>query len=721
MLRPDYADRVYAAILGKMIGVYLGRPFEGWSHEKVMAELGPIQYYVNDRPDVELRHRKLIVTDDDLAGTFVFFRALADHGYPQSLDSGQIGDSWLNYIIEGRTVLWWGGVGTSTEQTAFMRLRNGLRAPSSGSAAVNGKTLAEQIGAQIFIDAWALSNPGNPERAAYFARQAAQVSHDGIAVEAAVFLAAMEAMAFDNADINNLLTEGMRFVSADCALPGIIGDIRNWHAGDGDWLKTRERIAAKYGYDKFGGICHMVPNHALVIMSLLYGGMDFARSMEIVCTSGWDTDCNAGNVGCLVAIAGGLPALEQGPDWRGPLADRLFLSSAEGGRSITDAVIETHEIVRAAHVLNGQEPPERPKNARFNFAFPGSVQGFMRSSNDRADRGEIAIANALLPGGAGMRGLEMRYTALGDAGAGVVTRTFAMPEDFVMRSYDLVCSPTLYPGQTVQMRLVADPDNKDLVSVAPCCHVFGKDDTLERFSGPSVSIDPGKEAVLTWKIPATEGQPVLDVGIALKSGNGDLIDGVIYLDYLRWDGAPEVTFRRPAQPGEAWQRAWVSDADSFTHSIDPFRLSQGPERGLAIQGAREWRNYRVRTRLTPHLGRSWGLAAHVQGLKRYYAVVFESDDKSAGGTTVRLVRMRDTESVLATAAFQWSLDQSYDIELSLKEGHIEILVDGHLLLQSDDDGLEALRCGAIALHCEEGAISTEEITITSVENAEEAS
>jgi hypothetical protein len=30
-LPPDYIERVYAGVLGKIIGVYLGRPFEGWT------------------------------------------------------------------------------------------------------------------------------------------------------------------------------------------------------------------------------------------------------------------------------------------------------------------------------------------------------------------------------------------------------------------------------------------------------------------------------------------------------------------------------------------------------------------------------------------------------------------------------------------------------------------------------------------------------------------
>src|SRR3954470_19872840 len=101
-LPADYAERVYAGVLGKIIGVYLGRPFEGWTYERIMAELGPISYYVHERLGAPL-----IVTDDDIAGTFTFLRALADHGYSRDLTPQQIGETWLNYIIENRTVLWW--------------------------------------------------------------------------------------------------------------------------------------------------------------------------------------------------------------------------------------------------------------------------------------------------------------------------------------------------------------------------------------------------------------------------------------------------------------------------------------------------------------------------------------------------------------------------------------------------------------------------------------
>ena len=74
-LPQGYAERVYAGVLGKIIGVYLGRPFEGWTYERIMQELGEIEYYVHERLD-----KPLIVVDDDISGTFCFLRAMPDHG-----------------------------------------------------------------------------------------------------------------------------------------------------------------------------------------------------------------------------------------------------------------------------------------------------------------------------------------------------------------------------------------------------------------------------------------------------------------------------------------------------------------------------------------------------------------------------------------------------------------------------------------------------------------
>ena len=200
-------EDIYAGVLGKMIGVYLGRPVEGWTYEKIQKYFGEIYYYKNHKTGAPL-----IVPDDDISGTFAFFRSLEDNGYDPELTAEAIGDTWLNYIIENQTILWWGGLARSTEHSAYLRLKQGVKPPYSGSFEYNGQSIAEAIGSQIFIDTWAMSNPGNPERAAKMAREAAIVSHAGIAVEAAVYLAAIEALAFDIKDVDELLHSASKYV-----------------------------------------------------------------------------------------------------------------------------------------------------------------------------------------------------------------------------------------------------------------------------------------------------------------------------------------------------------------------------------------------------------------------------------------------------------------------------------------------------------------------------
>ena len=101
------------------------------------------------------------------------------------------------------------------------------------------------------------------------------VSHDGEAVFGAVALAVMEAMAFVESDANRLLDKALEYIPADSVIAGMIGDIRRWHQHESDWRVARQMLSDQYGYDKYGGNCHIVPNHGLIILALLYGNDDF--------------------------------------------------------------------------------------------------------------------------------------------------------------------------------------------------------------------------------------------------------------------------------------------------------------------------------------------------------------------------------------------------------------------------------------------------------------
>jgi hypothetical protein len=506
--------------------------------------------------------------------------------------------------------------------------------------------LSEQIGAQIFIDGWAMACPGDPERAADLARRAASVSHDGEAIYAAQVVAAMEAHAFVEPDIERLLDTGASFIPRESVIARVISDVREWAAADGDWRRTRERIEERYGYHRYRGVCHVVPNHALIALALVYGGGDFDRSLTIVNTAGWDTDCNSGNVGCLLGIRNGLTGIAD--RWREPVRDRMYLSSADGGRAITDAVTEAVHVVNAGRLLAG-EPPWRPP--RFHFSFPGSVQGFDAPHAD----GALAIDGI------------------------AVTPTFVPREAFGMTGYDLQACPTLYPGQTVRA----------VVEGAPArllVRVCGTDDELVTLRGP--------DGALEWRVPDTGGRPIAEIGVETA--------GPARLRSLTWDGEPDVTFG-PAE-GSMWRRAWVRGVDRWdAHWPEPFRLIQDRGRGLLIQGTREWADYEVRAAVVPETVAAAGIAARVQGMRRYYALLLWRDRAA-------LVRELDGPAILAEAPLQ-RRDYAEPHELSLRVSGSRLIasVDGRTQLVADDGELPG---GAVALVCEQGCLTCDAVRVS---------
>lgn len=716
-LPTDYVERVYAGVLGKIIGVYLGRPFEGWSYEAITEHLGDINYYVHEK-----LHVPLIVTDDDISGTFTFMRALQDYGYNKDLTAKQIGKTWLNYLIEEQTILWWGGMGNSTEHTAYLRLKDGIDAPMSGSMELNGQVVAEQIGAQIFIDGWAMVSPGDPEQAADFARRAGSVSHDGEAIYGAQVLAAMEAQAFVESDLNKLIDTGLSFIPDDSVIYYMLNDIREWHAKEPDWRKARQLLDERYGYSVYGGNCHMVPNHGLMIFSLLYGDDDFQKSQMIVNTSGWDTDCNAGNIGCLMGIKNGLAGLETGPDWRGPVADRMYLPTADGGRAITDAVTETYHVVNAGRALQGLDPITPKDGARFHFDLPGSVQGFMNEDSIEA-RDTVDISNVVGNSESGNRVLALNYRNLAPGRVGrVETPTFVPSQEvssyFDKRGYRLLASPTLYTGQTVTARILASDDNEKAVGVMLYIKHYDEQDNLAMLCSDEVTLSAGDAETITWQVPDTKGYPVAQVGVQISGQNGT--SGTVYLDYLTWDGAPNITLDRPYEKAmgrhargntpKMWKKAWVNGLDTRERLTEldfwpeTYRLIQNVGRGLFMTGTRDWTDYEVTATMIPHMCKAGGLGVRVQGMQRYYAMLVDSD-------SVKIVSSLEGEdTVLAEAEGGWDYGREYTLSVRVEGNTLKGFIDGELKVEATDESHQ-FTGGGIALIAEVGRIGCEHVEV----------
>jgi hypothetical protein len=401
----------------------------------------------------------------------------------------------------------------------------------------------------------------------------------------------------------------------------------------------------------------------------------------VVNTSGWDTDSNAGNVGAICGVRGGLAGLDAGPDWRGPIADRIYLPTADGGSCITDAVREAYTLAGHGRRWAGEQPIVPKDGARFHFSLPGSVQGFtVAEGNQQAGNrdGRLVVA----------------------AGTSVSTPTFIPPDALDMPIYALLASPTLYEGQTVSAVVTAGQDADVQLTIT----AYDESDQLRTVAGPTTSMPAGDTAELSFTVPGTGGRPVAAVGVRTS--------GDVELDRLDWNGAPDTILTRP-DTGDVWRRAWIRAVDRWDERWpEPFRIVQNRGTGLLVQGSRDWRDYTVSADVTPHLAASAGIAARVQGLRRYYAL--ELADRS----TVRLVRHH---TVLASRPFDWEFGITYHLRLTVDGDRLVAAVDGDVLFDLTDPGADSdLDCGGVALVVTEGRTATQQLRITPI-SREEAS
>jgi ADP-ribosylglycohydrolase len=677
----NYEEQVYAGVLGKVIGVYMGRPFEGWRKEDLVAHWGLVDRYV-----AEDRGLPLVVTDDDITGTFTFVRALEDSGLYAETPEDFYGKTWLNYLIERKTILWWGGLGVSTEHTAYLRLKHGVPSPRSGSIELNGPVVAQQIGAQIFIDAFGLVAPGEPELAARLAGHAARVSHDGEAANGAKVVAAMVSAAFVEKDMTKLLDLGVSFIPGDSCIAHVHRDVRAWTAEDGDWHKTYARIADKYGYDKYGGSCHMVPNHAIMVMAWSYAPDDFRRSQAIINTAGWDTDCNAANVGSVMGLVVGLDGINRDYDFQSPFADRMLLPTAEGARLTTDCLQEALHIARMGRRIMGWPQPEAPKaGAWHHFSLPGSRHGYLVEKTDQGMPGTGRVQNVEGPDGARMLEISFQEVAPNHP-LRVSTPVFAEPD---APGYAIVGTPKLYPGQTITLEGLARERERsaEMRLFARCFASQGDGNratTMKLTYGEPARLKPGAPFALALPLSGERGFPIKDIGVEITGGPG--ASGRVLVDRVSYSGAPGLHIPDELPRSEAGTvLGWVVDADRvlgrFPQNPDPMtHFGKDEGRGVLVTGNDGWTDYTISGRFAIVLAEAGGLIARYQGLQRFIALVKTRD-------ALKLVLNYYGETVLAETPCTWQPGELHDLALTVRGSGIVANLDGKEVLRGTDDKL----------------------------------
>ena len=155
---------------------------------------------------------------------------------------------------------------------------------------------------------------------------------------------------------------------------------------------------------------------------------------------------------------------------------------------------------------------------------------------------------------------------------------------------------------------------------------------------------PGTAAQTTWELRQTyDAETLAPWTYSMVSSSGAFTQLTITGSHVRGtrrlpgdtaDQRVDVTLDRPAG-GSVWRRAWVDGVDHLEmRPGESYRLIQDSGTGLIIQGTREWTDYRVSAAVTPHMVVSCGLAARVQGMRRYYALLLQGEELLAAKLAV---------------------------------------------------------------------------------------
>ena len=324
-------DKIYGAWLGRCAGCLLGKPVEGCTKNEVrlagtLSTGYPLENYfgaIVNPPEALARRNwspdnpsliegiRGMARDDDTDYTIAGLRVLEMAGLDFTTED--VAEYWLAQLPFHKVY--------TAERIAYRNLVDGLKPPAT---AAYRNPAREWIGAQIRADAFGYVCPGMPEQAAEMAFRDARLSHVKNGIYGEMMVAAMIAGAFVTNDVEEIVQVGLSEIPAKSRLAEAVRNVVGWVKRDRDWERTADRIAEEYG-----GLqgCHTITNAAIVILGLLYGALDFERTISVAVMAGFDTDCNGATAGSIVGTVLGARALPE--KWIAPLNDTIHSSIVE--------------------------------------------------------------------------------------------------------------------------------------------------------------------------------------------------------------------------------------------------------------------------------------------------------------------------------------------------------------------------------------------------------
>ncbi|MFA5265988.1 MAG: ADP-ribosylglycohydrolase family protein [Opitutaceae bacterium] len=302
-------DKIKGGWAGQMIGVVYGAPTEFRSNGKILT------WDLAWKPG----SLKDSLNQDDLYVEMTFAKVMDDLGLDATTQ--QFGEAFRT----SKYSLWHANAG------ARRALALGIPAPLSGNPKYNFH--ANDIDFQIEADFIGLMCPGLPRESNRYCSRVGHVMNYGDGVYGGMFVTGMYAAAFTESDPRRLVETGLACLPAESEYAQLLRDVLRWSAQyPQDWTKVWQLIDDRWtkqdpcpdGFLTEFNIDAKV-NGAYIALGLLYGGGDFAKTMEIATRCGQDSDCNPSSAAGVIGVVLGysrIPELyrKEVP----PMADEKF-------------------------------------------------------------------------------------------------------------------------------------------------------------------------------------------------------------------------------------------------------------------------------------------------------------------------------------------------------------------------------------------------------------
>lgn len=326
--RNSLEDRILGGWLGRICGCFLGKPVEGIRTRElhlILKRTGnfPLRRYLS-REEMTPEVTKDIAfpiaqraypsdlgrmpADDDTNYVVLAQRIIEKSG--RNFSSADVGKAWLR--SQPKTAY------CTAECVAYRNLVNGYLPPQT---AVFQNPYREWIGAQIRGDYFGYINPCDPSEAAEMAWRDARISHIKNGIYGEMWVSAMIACAFGCSSPAEAIRGGLCAVPKTSRLFRSVSGILAQYEKGVSCEACMASVAAEWNENDSYDWCHTVSNAEIVAASLLYGNMDYGRTVCLAVSQGFDTDCNGATAGSVLGVLLGAAALPE--EWTGRVNDTL--------------------------------------------------------------------------------------------------------------------------------------------------------------------------------------------------------------------------------------------------------------------------------------------------------------------------------------------------------------------------------------------------------------